>query len=466
MNVDPAVMFATGLGLKGFALYLVFAFGAASSLVWRPDIGLYLLALMLPLQTTRYHLHRYPLGANVVDIVLFCVLLGSVVHPQEPLERSRKILLYLVAVGVFYYFSLWRGSMFLGTTFPVSLSDARLIDFKNVMVMPVLAWAVTRVIRTRRQIATLLFCMGLSLLLVNWDYFHTAAGRDFSHYNEAVRDSGPLGYAGENGLAAYLAEGIVFLLPFVLVRMRLITKTAVILLAAISTYCLLYTYSRESYLAVVAGLLFLGVMRMRWLLIPLALLAVTWRMVLPLPVQERITMTYTSSDPGEAARLDSSAQERVDLLNDAMQLVREHTVSGTGFLTYAQMGRVGTLRDTHNYFLKMLVETGVPGLLIFAVQLFLFFYEGWDLHQKVSDSFLSALGLAFGAMMVATIVVNFFGDRWQYIQVTSNMWIVLGCVLAGAELARPVKKEEPAVPVRRWQPVRVPVSAYGAGGAQ
>src|SRR5437879_7042228 len=85
-----------------------------------------------------------------------------------------------------------------------------------------------------------------------------------------------------------------------------------------------------------------------------------WQVFLPNSVQERITMTYT-----EEGELESSAQTRVQLWEDAMQLFHQNPILGTGFNTYSYLGRTEKYRDTHNYYLKVLVETGIVGLLVF-----------------------------------------------------------------------------------------------------
>jgi O-antigen ligase len=140
------------------------------------------------------------------------------------------------------------------------------------------------------------------------------------------------------------------------------------------------------------------------------------------------------------AALDASAQERVMLWSDAMELFRQNPVFGTGFLTYAELSRVGSYKDTHNFYLKMLVETGLVGLCLFILQLLLLLREGMRLFTRARDSLLSLIGLGYAAMIVAATIVNLFGDRWMF-QVDSNLWILLGCVICGSSLAAESRKQ-------------------------
>ena len=140
-------------------------------------------------------------------------------------------------------------------------------------------------------------------------------------------------------------------------------------------------------------------------------------------------MTYDQSDGG--GNLDASAQTRVNLWADAEALIAASPVFGTGFQTYAYMGRMEDLRDTHNYYLKILVETGAIGLLMFLYLLWRMFTLGYQLYRQSEDPFLAAVGLGFSALMVGMFFANLFGDRWSYFQVDGWMWMLLGAVVRG-----------------------------------
>src|SRR5262249_43880055 len=134
-----------------------------------------------------------------------------------------------------------------------------------------------------------------------------------------------------------------------------------IVVAAANTVCILFSYSREAYLALVLILCFLAIVKVRALFIPILVLALGWQIILPVAVRERIAMTYSHRDAGMEGELDASAQERVMLWTDAMNMFQQNPAIGTGFLTYSELSRVGSYKDTHNFYLKMLVETGLIG---------------------------------------------------------------------------------------------------------
>jgi O-antigen ligase len=105
------------------------------------------------------------------------------------------------------------------------------------------------------------------------------------------------------------------------------------------------------------------------------------------------------------------------------------------------MHRVGSLEDTHNYYLKVWLEEGSIGLLLFLALLGAMVRQGYTLFRSSSDRFLASLGLGFAACMVVAAVANFFGDRWTFQQIVSYWWILLAVTGRAQLLASEVKEE-------------------------
>ncbi|HZU30938.1 MAG TPA: O-antigen ligase family protein [Candidatus Angelobacter sp.] len=408
------------------ALYLGAVVAFLLSLFWRPQAGLYFLIPLLPLQTIRYRLMDLPLGNKLIDILLLGVVLGSIFKGGFRFAKTpmNKLLLFF---GLFCYVQLWRGSFFLNVDMPVSISDPRFSNWKNYMVMFILFAVVVSVIKEVKQIQIIILLMCLSVFAVDKGFHGTMSDRDLSHFSYEVRDGGPLGYAGVNGVATFEAEFMLFLLGMNAFQKRKSYKVATWLLVIFSGYCLLFSFSREAYVGILVGLLFLGLMKQRWVLLALAVFLLSWQTMVPTAVKERVLMTYDKSEQ----QLDTSAQDRVTLWNDAMDLFHQNPVIGAGFDTYQWQHRVGIYTDTHNYFLKVLVETGVTGLLFFLLVLAKASRQGIRLFTSAQDPFLKSLGLGFSLLMACVFVVNFFGDRWLYIEVNGFLWVLLACVVRG-----------------------------------
>ena len=397
------------------------------SIVWRPQIGLYYLVPLLPMQTARDWLHAFPLGEKLVDILLLGVLIGLLLHRTERQvfisSRLNKILMVLF---VFTYLSLWQGAFYLGSPLPIAIDDPRFSNWKNYVEMFFLFFMAAASIRTRRQMAIVIGLMCISVLAVNRSYVSTVGSRNFSHFSYELRDAGPLGYAGENGMGAFQAEFAVFLVGLAVFARKLVLKLGLLAIALTSIYCMELTLSRGAYAGFLIGLLALGLIKERKILILLALILVSWQSFVPNAVTERVMMTYQ-----EGQGVDASAGERLDLWQDALRAFAEDPVFGTGFNTYAFMGRMGPYTDTHNYYVKLLIETGVVGLLIFFWLSAAACKMSSRLFRQAMDPFMSSLGCALFAMMICVLVVNFFGDRWTYLQVSGFLWVLLGLAARG-----------------------------------
>jgi O-antigen ligase len=427
------------LGLEGFvplALYLATIIAFLLSLFWRPQAGLYFLVPLLPLQTMRYKILDMPLGNKLIDIMLLGVVLGAMFKggfrfAKTPMNRV------LVIFGIFCYIQLWRGAFFLNSELPFSLSDPRFSNWKNYMVMFILFAVVVSVIKDVKQIKILVVLMCVSVFVVDKGYYGTMSDRDLSHFSYEVRDGGVLGYAGVNGVATFEAEFMLFILGLAVFQKRKALKVALWGLFAFSGYCLLFSFSREAYAGILVGLLFLGLMKQRWVLIALTAFLLSWQSLVPTSVQERVLMTYDKNDQ----QLDTSAQDRVTIWDDAMVLFHENPAIGAGFDTYQWLHRVGIYTDTHNYFLKVMVEMGVFGLLFFLYLLAKMSRLGVKLYTSAKDPFLKSLGLGFTLLMACVFVVNLFGDRWLYIEVNGFLWVMLACVVRGQMIENEKKQE-------------------------
>src|SRR5262249_23231862 len=153
--------------------------------------------------------------------------------------------------------------------------------------------------------------------------------------------------------------------------------------------CLAYSLSRGGYAALLVGSLFIGLVKQRTILVFLLIFAATWTAWVPVAVRDRVLMTYDQ----QGKTLDQSAETRVSLWEDAMNMFSSSPAIGTGFNTYAYMHRIRQYEDTHNYFLKVLVEMGAVGLILFIVLLWKTFNSGFALFRQANDPFYSALGL-------------------------------------------------------------------------
>ena len=417
------------------AIYIGAIVATLLSIVRSPQIGLYFLVPLLPMQTARYWLHAYPLGEKMVDVVLLGVLIGLLIHSRKPVFIASPLNKWILTFCVLTFLGLWEGSFLQNLPLPISFLDPRFSNWKNYVEMMLIFFIAAAALKTSKQMIIILVLVCVSVLVVNRNYHSTVGGRDYSQYSDQLREAGPLGYAGENGMGAFEAQMTVFLLGLSTFTKRKLVRMGLWLTALTSIYCLVFTFSRGGYLGLLVGILVLGLIRERKLLLMLAVFLVAWESIVPHAVRDRVFMTY------QEGQLDASAEERIAIWQDALDVITHNPVLGRGFDTYEFMGRVGLYRDTHNYYLKIIVELGLLGLFFFLWMIASICRMSWELFCTASDPTLRAVGCALFATIMCATVVNLFGDRWSYLQVNGVLWVFMGMTARGLWLTRWEKQQ-------------------------
>jgi len=290
-----------------------------------------------------------------------------------------------------------------------------------------------------RQIKTLVILMCLATLALDHNFWNVVSDRDFSSYSVDLREGSSMGYAGSNGLAAFEAQVVAFLLALAAFERGLWLRIGYYALAFFSAMCLMYSLSRGGYVALLVGLLFMGLVKQRKLLLGLILFVCVWTSIVPPAVQQRVRMSYSE----QTGTVDNSAETRLVLWKDAMDLFYTSPVWGTGYNTYAYMHRErrtdgwsGYYADTHNIYMKVLVETGASGLVLFLWLLLTTFAAGYRLFRVAKNDYFAALGLGLAGWVLCAATASAFGDRWTFLQINGFMWILGGLVAQAWKLER------------------------------
>ena len=200
-------------------------------------------------------------------------------------------------------------------------------------------------------------------------------------------------------------------------------------LVAATVFATMYTFSRGGYLAVLMAVFVLALLKDRKLLIVLGVFLVTWEGVVPTAVRERVTMTQDSN-----GQLEDSARERVELWQNAEDAFARSPILGNGFATFQYGQHVDALKDTHNWYVKVLVETGLVGFVFALLLLWQMVALPWRLFRQSKDPLYEGLGLGLLLAVSACMVANLFGDRWTYVEITGILWILVGATLRALQL--------------------------------
>jgi putative inorganic carbon (hco3(-)) transporter len=417
----------TGLGhYIPLATYLGFVIMSLLALSGRPLLGLYYMIPFLPYRTLRDRFSEYPLGANMLTILVIAVIVGALIHGKS-LPKSRIYLIWLV-FGAYLYFSMWVGTMLGNAPAPLWLSDANFSAWKDYMLIPLIFVAASLVIEDRKAIRTVVLLTAITLFLIDRTCILESMSRTWTSFDESKRDGGPLSY-GSNQTAAFLAQFGMFFWGFVQFVKRKKIRIFGYVLVGLTLFATMYTFSRGGYLAVLVAILVLGLIKDRKLLIVLGLFLFTWQTVVPTPVRERVNMTQSAN-----GQLEASAQERVSLWQNAEDQILHSPIVGNGFATFQYGEHVDNLKDTHNWYVKIMVETGIVGLIIAIFLLQQFLAIPYGLFKHATDPLYRGLGLGLFLAICSCLVANCFGDRWTYLEITALLWVLCGAAIRAAQL--------------------------------
>ncbi len=422
-------MFGTGIGhYIPLVAYLGFWIMCLVSLGGKPLLGLYYMIPFLPYRTMRDHFLDFPLGANVLTILVIAVIVGAIIHGKR-LPKSKLYAVWLI-FGVYLYFSMWIGTAFGNAPAPLWLSDINFVTWKDYMLIPLIFVAAGLVVEDRKAIKMIVILTAITLLFIDRASLFESMSRTWTNFDEDKRGGGPLAF-GSNQTAAFLVNFAMFFWGFLQFIKEKKIKLATYLLVAVTILAAMYTFSRAGYLAILFSVFVLGLLKDRKLLLVLGAFLLVWQSVVPTAVRERVNMTENSN-----GQLEASAQERVDLWENAERSILNSPIVGNGFATFQLGEHVDNLKDTHNWYVKVMVETGLIGLIMALLLLQQLLALSYHLFRKASDPLYKGLGLGLLLATCSCIVSNCFGDRWTYIEITALLWVLAGAAIRAAHLMR------------------------------
>jgi O-antigen ligase len=427
------------------------------ALFGKPLWTFYYIIPLLPYRTLRDHFSDYPLGDYILTIMVLSILIGALLHGKR-LPKSPLFPIWFL-FGIYLYISMWIGTALGNAPAPLWSVDVNFATWKAYMLLPLLFVAAGMVVEDRRAVRTVLLVSALSLLLIDRAALLDSLSHTFRHFDEDKRDGGPLSFAGSNGLAAFLAQFAMFFWGVVQFVQRRKYKLLGLALVGITLFATMYTFSRASYIAVVAVTLLLGVLKDRKLIVIVAIFLFTWQTLVPTAVTERVTMTQDSN-----GNLEASAQERIDLWEEAKNSFLHSPIVGTGYATFQYRAHTDHLKDTHNWYVKVLTETGVLGMIFALAILQQMLSISWRLFRNSSgssppDPLYQGLGLGLLLAISSSIILNFFGDRWTYVEINGMLWVLVGTGIRALSLSATAPATELA-PVQQPEAAVNPYLAY------
>lgn len=299
----------------------------------------------------------------------------------------------------------------------------------------------------KRMITTVLIMCGIVTLWTIKDLISLG----WADISEENRISGPFGFGGENDLAAFFVYYPVLTLSIGMLDTRLHRRIPLLCLFALAMVSLLLLLSRGAYLGMMMVLLFMALVRFRWMIPGLVLAAIFYQVWTPGAVRERMESTQLTTAnesvggrvpaPYESERnLETSSALRWRIWRGAVRIVESHPLLGIGYNTFSMAipgyANIERNMDAHNMFLRVAAEMGLLGLFSFLSLLFIPFWSMRHVYRTTGDRFVRGWMLGGMASLFGIIVVNFFGSRFVREELVGLYWMIVALTYAYIYLRR------------------------------
>jgi O-antigen ligase len=301
-----------------------------------------------------------------------------------------------------------------------------------------------------RQSAIILF---VSMLLATGIglFKHALLGLSFATINQAIAPF----FRNHVNYSALL----VFMVPLQLAFFRLSKAPSLRFLISVSIVIVLaalyFSYARGAWLALVAGLFALWLIRKGWLLKSFCLFVlcvagfVVWLQhndryldfaphyestVFHEDFSEHLVATYKGKDVSTA--------ERFYRWVAGANMSKERWLTGFGPTTFYQHYKNYTLpafrtwvsdnpeqSTVHNYFLLLLIEQGVIGLLLFLLLMGTLLFYAQTIYRRTRSRFWKVTAASIGAILWMQCTVNFLSDLIETDKVGSVFYLCLSFLI-------------------------------------
>lgn len=231
-----------------------------------------------------------------------------------------------------------------------------------------------------------------------------------------------------------LGEYLILVLPvavafFLKDKAKTLSKWVYLAVTALLFVCLILTQSRGCWLGfLVSVVIFITFYEGRWwAFIPLVLCILPF--VIPQTVVERLASIGNMDD--------SSTSYRVYIWMGAIGMLRHYLIGGIGmgeaafnevypFFSYNAI----IAPHSHNTFLQLLVEGGIPALVSFLVVIFVVLRNAQRVYKlREKKSFNSTMTLALGAGVCAFLFQSLFDYTFYNYRVMAVFFMIIGIIM-------------------------------------
>jgi O-antigen ligase len=281
---------------------------------------------------------------------------------------------------------------------------------------------VVNYVETPDQVKRLLVCLFLTCFIVSiYGLMQIpGGGRVSAPFEGKVGEPNTFG-----GYLVFMGAVAVALMDH-LKDMRLRLGLAVLLVVLLVS--LLYTQSRASYIAIIPAYITICLFSKRrfYLVAGLILVLALSPLIVPRVAKNRIAETFTQPlQEGQIQvgklRFDTSASARIISYKEALSDWQKRPILGHGVTGY-------TFMDAQ--YPRILVETGMLGLLAFAWLVYTLFRVGVSALQDAQDDLLRGLSVGLIAGLVGLLVHAIGANTFIIVRIMEPFWFLTAIVIS------------------------------------
>ena len=413
-------------------LYLTWILAIILTLAYRIEIGIFLVIPFIPHQNVLHYIHSLPLGKELNDLLLVAVIIKWVINKRKANESvfiKTPLNIPLVVLMLWTYIGVWWGTIYFGDPLPLTLKDFRFAYWIFLMRIPLMYFIIVNNIKNPDHKKLIIFLIIMAILLLDRNFYNIAMYKDLSYYDDNQKVGG-MAALGGNELSVFFAMYTIVLVALLSYARNFWLKCLLFIPIGASYYCTAFLFSRSGYLASVVGLIAVGFLKNKNILIALVVVGLFWQVLLPNAVKQRIEMTKTEDG------LDETSLQRFAMWEIGQEIIFSSPILGAGIqaaqaLDITPEGFKGRVwHSFHNGYVQQAVETGFIGLGIYLWIFSLMILIGWRLYRAGIDDWLQqGLGLGLIACVLACLAGNIAGGYWNYFSVVGYMYVIAGLVM-------------------------------------
>jgi len=276
------------------------------------------------------------------------------------------------------------------------------------------------------QVKRFLFCLFLTCFIVSMIgmYQIPAGGRVSAPFEGEVGE--PNTFGGYLVFLGAMAAGLFFYLEKSLEKKML----AVLIFSILPPF--LFTQSRASYLAAIPMVFVLGYLMGKRLIAVILILAffILSPFLLPSEVKNRIAFTFTQREHKEqiqvgAVRLDTSTSARINSWKNGLKDWVRHPILGYGVTGYSFMDA---------QFPKVLVETGIVGLVAFIYLLYSIGKIALTNIKTLKIKYFRGISIGFFAGFIGLLFHAIGANTFIIVRIMEPFWFFAGILVVLPEL--------------------------------